>query len=125
MQPQNWPQHLRRCSAKLQGVKLTCQDFESTIEEAPDGAFLFIDPPYLNADQDKFYTYSFTLRDHHRLTTLLREHSHRLKFFLTYDNIPQVKRLYNWAHRILEREWNYTINRTDDQKKGKQAQGGL
>ena len=117
MQPKNWPQHLRRCSAKLQDVELTCQDFRVTIEQAPDGAFLFIDPPYFNADQDKFYTHSFTLQDHHRLAALLQEHCYRLKFLLTYDNSPQVRELYNWAYCVLEKEWNYTINRTDDQKK--------
>ena len=24
--------------------------------------------------------------------------------------------MYDWAHSIDEKEWNYTINRTDDQK---------
>src|SRR5579859_5601108 len=43
MQPKNWPTHLRRCSRKLQGVEITCLDFEQTIANAPDGAFLFID----------------------------------------------------------------------------------
>lgn len=117
MQPHNWPRHLRRCSAKLQGVKLTCEDFSHTIEQAPDGAFLFVDPPYFNADQDKFYTHSFTMADHFQLAELLRAHSDRLKFLLTYDNSPQVRELYSWANCVLEKEWNYTINRTDDQKK--------
>lgn len=123
MQPKNWPGHLRRCSAKLQGVKLTCDDFQVTIEQAPDGAFLFVDPPYFNADQDKFYNHSFKLQDHYRLAALLREHSYRLKFLLTYDNSPQIRELYKWAYCVLEKEWNYTINRTDDQtKNGKGSQ---
>lgn len=45
MQPKNWPAHLRRCSTKLQGVEITNQDFEQVIVNAPDNAFLFIDPP--------------------------------------------------------------------------------
>ena len=29
--------------------------------------------------------------------------------------------MYDWASSIIEKEWNYTINRTDDQsKKGKE-----
>lgn len=117
MQPQNWPRHLRRCSEKLQGVELKCEDFERIINGAPDGAFLFVDPPYFNADQDKFYTYSFSRESHYRLANVLQSNQHRLKFLLTYDNSPEVRYLYDWANQILEKEWNYTINRTDDQTK--------
>lgn len=117
MQPKNWPTHLRRCSKKLQGVTITCTDFENVIAQAPDETFLFIDPPYFNADQDKFYTHSFDRSSHYRLARVLREHTHRLKFLLTYDNSPEVRDMYHWSNHILDKEWNYTINRTDDQTK--------
>ncbi len=117
MQPKNWPTHLRRCSKKLQGVTISCTDFEDVIIEVPDGAFLFVDPPYFNADQDKFYTHSFDKDDHYRLAKVLREHSHRLTFLLTYDSSPEVREIYHWSAHVLEKEWNYTINRTDDQTK--------
>src|SRR5205823_14952454 len=117
MQPKNWPTHLRRCSKKLQGVTISCMDFENVIIQAPDGTFLFIDPPYFNADQDKFYTHSFDKDSHYRLARVLQEHSHRLKFLLTYDNSPEVRDIYQRSNHILEKEWNYTINRTDDQTK--------
>jgi DNA adenine methylase len=117
MVPQNWPPHLRNCSSKLQGVKLTNWDFEKIINEAPDDAFLFIDPPYFNADQDKFYNVTFSKDDHFRLAETLKKNSHRFKFLLTYDNSIEIRELYQWAHEILDKEWNYTINRTDDQKK--------
>ncbi len=117
MQPKNWPNHLRRCSEKLRGVQLTSTDFEGVIVQAPDGAFLFVDPPYFNADQDKFYTHSFKRTDHYRLERVLHEHSHRLRFLLTYDNSPEVREMYQWSNHILDKQWNYTINRTDDQTK--------
>ena len=117
MQPKNWPAHLRRCSEKLQGVEISRQDFEHVIQNAPDNAFLFIDPPYFNADQDKFYTHSFDKESHYRLARVLQKHQHRLHFLLTYDNSPEVREIYQWSTRILEKEWNYTINRTDDQTK--------
>ena len=121
MQPRNWPAHLRRCSEKMQGVCFSQQDFTEVIDSAPDGAFLFVDPPYFNADQDKFYTHSFTFADHERLATTLRRNSYRLKFLLTYDNCAEVRALYEWAFATLEREWNYTIGRTDDQRKATDA----
>jgi DNA adenine methylase len=123
MRPENWPRNIQRTSQKLQGVKLTSIGFASVIRNAEDGSFLFIDPPYYNRDQDKFYTFSFKLEDHVRLCEELKANSHRLKFLLTYDNSSEIRELYHWANIILEKEWNYAINRTDDQKNGTDKKG--
>lgn len=122
MRPENWPKNIRRTSEKLQNVQLTCLDFAEVIKTVPDDAFLFIDPPYFNADQDKFYTHSFCRNDHYRLSEILKEHKDRIKFLITYDNSPEVRDLYEWATEMHDKEWNYTINRTDDQKKGKKKE---
>ncbi|HEY0323804.1 MAG TPA: DNA adenine methylase [Pyrinomonadaceae bacterium] len=118
MRPENWARNIRRTSEKLSGVKITQLDFEEVIETAPDDAFLFVDPPYFNADQDKFYAHSFKKDDHFRLCALLRKNRHRLKFLLTYDNSKEIRELYAWVVAMYDKEWNYTINRTDDQKNG-------
>jgi len=123
MRPENWPRNILRTSAKLQGVKLTSSDFEKVIGEAEDGAFLFVDPPYFNTDQDKFYTHVFKRDDHFRLCNALKKNRKRLKFLLTYDNSPEIWELYNWATKLHEKEWNYTLNRTDDQKNGTKRKG--
>lgn len=123
MRPENWPRNILRTSKKLENVILSLKDFEEVIEEVEDGAFMFVDPPYFNADQDKFYTHAFTRDDHYRLCEVLKQSSKRIKFLLTYDNNPEVKELYGWALSILEKEWNYTINRTDDQKNGTNKKG--
>ncbi|BAY94069.1 DNA adenine methylase [Tolypothrix sp. LEGE 11397] len=117
MRPENWSRNILRTSEKLQGVNITCSDFEKVISEVDDGSFIFIDPPYYNADQDKFYTHSFSKEDHVRLCNLLKKNSKRIKFLLTYDNTEDIREFYSWATGIHEMEWNYTINRTDDQKK--------
>lgn len=116
MRPENWPRNILRTSAKLEGVRFTNWDFERVIEEAPKGAFLFVDPPYFNADQDKFYTHSFKREDHYRLAKVLEAASDKVQFLITYDNSPEVRELYSWAHDMHEKEWQYTIARTDDQK---------
>lgn len=123
MRPENWPRNIRRTSEKLQNVKLTSFDFEKVIDNSPDGAFLFVDPPYFNSDQDKFYVHTFSLEEHSRLCKALKKNRNRLKFLLTYDNSNEVREMYTWAELILEREWNYTINRTDDQKNGTNQRG--
>ncbi len=78
MRPENWPHHLRMVSNRLQGVKLTSLDFEDCIDTMPDGAFLFVDPPYFNADQKKFYPCHFELRDHIYLMACLQRNADRL-----------------------------------------------
>jgi DNA adenine methylase len=122
MRPENWGKNILKTSNKLQGVKITNWDFEDVIEQVEDHSFLFIDPPYFNARQDNFYTHSFVLNDHFRLNDILQRHNNRIKFLLTYDNVPEIKNLYNWTLQMQDKEWNYTINRTDDQKKSKNSE---
>jgi DNA adenine methylase len=116
MQPKNWPQNILRTNQKLKGVEITNFDFEDVIDNAPDDALLFIDPPYFNADQDKFYQHFFSKEDHYRLEECLKRNNDRLKLFVTYDNIPEIRELYNWMPEMHDKEWNYCIQRTDDQK---------
>ena len=117
MRPENWPRNLARCSDKLQGVRLTGWDFERVIDGAPDGAFLFVDPPYFNSDQDKFYVASFCRDDHLRLREALKRNVKRTRFLLTYDDAEEIREMYSGCH-IAEEQWNYTIGRTDDQTNG-------
>jgi DNA adenine methylase len=124
MRPENWARHLRTVSEKIQRVSFLNQDFEHLIDNLPDEYFLFVDPPYFNADQDKFYTCSFTKSDHQRLVEVLYRHRERLKFLLTYDNSPEIREMYAWCISHEEREWNYTIGRTDDQRNQKKLADG-
>ncbi|MBI4647426.1 MAG: DNA adenine methylase [Bacteroidia bacterium] len=123
MQPKNWPQNIIRTNQKLQGIEITNFDFENVIDNAPDGAMLFIDPPYFDADQDKFYQHFFSKQDHFRLAECLKKNNDRLKLFITYDNIPEIRKLYNWMTEMHDKEWNYCIQRTDDQKNGTTKKG--
>ena len=128
MQPKYWARNIERTSEKLQGVNLTSLDFEQVIDNAPQGALLFIDPPYFNADQDKFYQHFFAREDHYRLEHCLYRNRERLNMFITYDNVTDVRNLYHWAREMYDKEWNYCIQRTDDQRnhtdvKGKRHKG--
>ena len=125
MRPENWPPHLRTVSDKLQGVELTAFDFEMAIDSLPDRSFAFIDPPYYDADQEKFYNCTFTVEEHERLAECLRRNTERLRFLLTYDDHPSVRCLYDWVESVSNKEWNYTINRTDDQRNGVQLKDGF
>ncbi len=124
MRAENWPRHLRTVSDRLQAVFLSSVDFEECIEQLPSGSFCFIDPPYFMADQKKFYPCNFDYDDHLRLEQCLKEHSSRINFLITYDNCPEIRELYQWCTVVEEQEWQYTINRTDDQKNGKKLADG-
>ena len=125
MRPENWPPHLRTVSDKLQGVELTALDFELVIDALPTGAFAFIDPPYFNADQQKFYSCVFNHSDHERLQECLKRNAGRIMFLLTYDDHPSVRSMYQWVDSIDNKQWNYTINRTDDQRNGHKLKDGF
>jgi len=124
MKPENWPRNILRTSEKLQGVELRCTDAIECIHSMPDGALLFIDPPYFNADQDKFYTCCFTRTDHFRLCEAIKQEQHRLKMFITYDNCEEIREMYSFMPHIYNKEWNYCINRTDDQRQHKTLKDG-
>jgi len=116
MQPKNWARNIIRTNQKLQGVNLTTLDFEEIIDNADDNSFLFIDPPYFNADQDKFYQCPFLKQDHFRLLNCLKRNTDRLNLFVTYDNVDEIREMYSWMTEMHDKEWNYCIQRTDDQK---------
>jgi len=123
MQPKNWPRNILRTSEKLKKVRLTSWDFEKVIDKSPDNALVFLDPPYFNADQDKFYNCFFTKEDHYRLEKCIKRNKDRLSIFITYDNTPEIRDLYSWMPLMHDKEWNYCIQRTDDQKNGSSRKG--
>lgn len=126
MRPENWPRQLEKNSKKLQRVKLTSYDFEEVINKINQkNTFIFLDPPYFNADQNKFYTKSFNNDDHIRLSKILKKNKNKFKFLLTYDNSKEIREMYKWAKFSDEQEWNYVISRTDDQKNKKKLKDGF
>ena len=125
MRPENWPPHLRTVSDKLQAATLMSCDFEEVIDGLPDGTLAFVDPPYYSSDQHKFYNVTFDQQDHRRLRDCLARNRSRIMFLLTYDDHPDIQEMYEWVHSVSNHQWNYTINRTDDQRNGKQKQDGF
>ena len=124
MRPENWPRNILRTSGKLQGVDLRCTDAIECIHSMPDGALIFVDVPYYNADQDKFYTCFFSHDDHLRLCDAIRQEFNRLKIFITYDNCLDIRNMYDFMPFMYDKEWNYCISRTDDQKEQKKLADG-
>ncbi|MCU0642321.1 MAG: DNA adenine methylase, partial [archaeon] len=94
---------IRECSRKLQGVKLTSQDFEAVIEQAPNDCFLYITPPYSihhTSAECKLHKYPFERKDHMRLADALRRNAGRLKFLVAYNENEELRKMYSWGSHI-------------------------
>ena len=92
MQPKNWAQNIIRTSQKLQGIQITNLDFENVIDNAPDGALLFLDPPYFQKGQS-LYLNHYNNKDHENLSEFLGKSSLK-KWIMTYDDVSYIKNLY-------------------------------
>ncbi len=101
--PADWINMISECSKKLQGVKLTFWDFEEVVNKAPEGAFLFIAPPYSihhSSAQNKLHKYPFEREAHFRLANVLRLKDGKVKFLVTYNENEEIRDMYSWGKHI-------------------------
>lgn len=85
-------------SELLQNAELNCCDFETTIDRAEEGDFLFCDPPYAIKEEESFVRYSknlFDWADQIRLANALERAKKRgVKIIMTNVNHKSVRELY-------------------------------
>lgn len=122
--PERWHEKIVPCGEKLRGVKITCNDFEAVIQAPPKSSggtvLLYVDPPYFSPPRNKHYRSGFCESDHLRLSKALKHTSH--KFFLTYDDVPEVRRLYSWAN-VTDISFIYRVE--NSAYKGGQRRNGV
>jgi DNA adenine methylase len=118
--PENWGNMLIKSAPKLEGVQITDLDYEEVItadsDFSPDEVLLYLDPPYIVADQKRAYINSFTIEEHFRLQNLLK--NTKFKFLLSYDDSSEVRELYDWAY-FTELNWNYNTSNISGEKRKK------
>jgi len=71
---------------------------------------LFVDPPYFAPPKKKHYRNGFNYEDHLRLMDSLKKTEHY--FFLTYDDIPEIRKIYSWAN-IFEAKFFYRVDNSE------------
>ncbi|MDR0425457.1 MAG: DNA adenine methylase [Clostridiales Family XIII bacterium] len=115
---------LRAVSSYLNAasVRLTSLDYAEAMRSLPDGAFVYLDPPYDPvSDTSGFTGYSkggFTRGEQARLRACCDSlHARGLKFMLSNSATPFVKELYA-AYNITIVQANRAIN-SDSAKRGK------
>jgi DNA adenine methylase len=118
--PERWHERIIPCGEKLEGVKLTNDDFESVIKAPTMGSrvLMFIDPPYFKPPKNKHYRDGFSLEDHVRLRDALKDTDYR--FFLTYDDCKEIRDLYGWAN-IYEVKFFYRVDNANIQQGRRQV----
>lgn len=87
-------ERLRLIALNASSIVVLRQDGRSVIEkysERPD-SLIYADPPYFEK-AGSLYLNSFNQDDHQRLAECLNA-SERARWILTYDNVPDVERLY-------------------------------
>lgn len=92
-------EHLRRCSAALQGVDLRIDSFETIAERAVAGDFVYLDPPYVpTSDTANFTSYTsggFGMSEQECLVDVCRKLTSRgVHFLLSNSDTETARALY-------------------------------
>jgi DNA adenine methylase len=103
-------QNLARVAPVLQGVKISCLDYEEVVLAEGENVFLFLAPPYYSVAGSRLYGRRGKLHtdfDHERFAQVMRRCPHR--WLITYDDCPQVRQLFADAY-LLEWTLQYGMN---------------
>jgi DNA adenine methylase len=98
---------LRACSAALAEADLRVDDFESVVEKAKAGDFVYFDPPYVPLSATSSFTSYTSVGFGHAEQTRLRDTALRLKergvhVLLSNSSAPSVRNLYADGFDIIE-----------------------
>ncbi len=90
---------LHAASAALQGAELGCAGFESLLERAKPGDFVYFDPPYEPVSETASFTSyardGFSREDQTRLREVYRALDRRgCRLMLSNSNVPFIRKLY-------------------------------
>lgn len=83
-----------RIFSRLGTLRISCGDYSTLIDNDPR-TFLYLDPPYYEKGPE-LYKYSFS--DEQHLDLAKRLYHTRNPWVLSYDDHPQIRKLYSWAH---------------------------
>ena len=114
--PEHWTEIIEPVSKKLQGVKITCLDWNDVIKVKSQydesDVLLYLDPPYYKASKN-IYNYEFTEPDHQKLCNKLKKT--KFKFILSYDANSDIESMYDWAN-VKKINWKYFMSEGRRQK---------
>lgn len=80
------------------------------LEKSENNIFLYVDPPYYVANNTLYYKYVFTNEQHILLAELMKKMPSNVKFIISYDNVPEIKELYNGLFIENTNKYCYSMN---------------
>jgi DNA adenine methylase len=107
--------HERLSKFSIRNKSCTNLDFSAVINDKSREAIIYLDPPYYVKGND-LYQHGFTEDDHIRLAQCLKYTKHH--WVLSYDDCPEIRKLYQWAHIEEIDGVNYSITATKDKETG-------
>ena len=113
---------LGKLSNLMTNVKVTPNDYQDIVLAKGEEVFLFLDPPYFSTTESRLYGKNGSLHtafDHERFAKVMKKCKH--KWLITYDDCPQVRDSFNFAH-IEEWSLQYGMNnyQQDSAKRGRE-----
>lgn len=99
---------LHKLLSVFRNVRITCGEFTELVETADERTFVYLDPPYYEKGP-QLYRYAMDAEDHNVLAIHLRKTP--AHWVLSYDDHPEVRRLYQWA-KFTDVELTYTMARS-------------
>jgi len=116
---------IMRSREKLKNVIIENMDYTKLIKkynQKNSQTLFFGDPPYVVADDGKYYEYVFS-EDDHRMFAFQMQEIHRKgnHFVLTYDNVPLIRQLYK-QYNIMEMEYTYSSSVTKNKGQTKKIE---
>lgn len=93
-------------SSALRRATIVCGDFEAIVNDAANGDYLFLDPPYRRGERDMTHSHyqprRFSFEDHYRLSDALRRAKRRgVRWALTTTAHPDVLELFD-GFRVMD-----------------------
>jgi DNA adenine methylase len=111
--PERWSERLSPCGEKLKNTEIKNLDFTKIIgRNSEHKTLIYVDPPYFLPPKRKHYRHGFDYSDHIRLSESLKKTKH--KFFLTYDDAPEIREIYSWA-KIYPTKFFYRVENSATQ----------
>jgi len=102
--------HKRFSKLSIMYHRCTHYDFGDVLND-DEPSLVYLDPPYY-VKGNELYQFGFTHNDHVRLMEILKKTKH--VWLLSYDDCPEIRRLYNWANIEVVDGVNYSITALKD-----------
>lgn len=94
----NLMKRLWKSRLRLDNVMIECLKFDDLIKkyDKGDNTVFYCDPPYyVTLKKKEYYKFKFEQRHHDKLAEMLKNLNS--KFLLSYDDVPEIRKMYDWA----------------------------